>query len=253
MRLFASYNVFSGIELLQYSINSIRAHVDHVNVVYQTTSNTGKTDKSVLDKMKRLKGVDSFIEFTPNLSLTPKQNETRKRNIGLEQAKKGRFTHFISMDTDELYASEQFKRAKRIMRTGDYDSSVCQMQTYYHSPLYRLTPPEEYYVPFIYKIDDREFKSMQWPVIADPSRQMKPNRIKIFNRKELEMHHFSYVRVDIREKLNNASSSVNYKARIDDIATWYESWTYPMKAYLAGSEENYSEVEKVDNQFNIEL
>ena len=42
MKLGISYNLFDGEELLEYSIQSVRNSTDHINVVYQKTSNWGE-------------------------------------------------------------------------------------------------------------------------------------------------------------------------------------------------------------------
>ena len=48
MKLGVSYNLFDGEELLENSIKCIRDSVDHISVVYQSTSNFGEksTDPS---------------------------------------------------------------------------------------------------------------------------------------------------------------------------------------------------------------
>lgn len=249
VKIGVSYNIFSGLELLEGSIERIKDHVDHINVVYQVVSNTGTIKTEIHDFVRYLyhKGlIDSANLFHAYDGATPKQNETRKRNIGLEVCRDKGCTHFLSMDTDEYYDPDQFKQAIDLVIQGGYSSSACKMQTYYKSIEYRLSPPEEYYVPFLYKIDDRSFiNGQQWPVKADPSRKMRPDKMKIFSRNELEMHHLSYVRTDIREKLYNASSSVNFKDRLEEIADYYDNWTYPMPAYLGGSKKRMMSVEKI--------
>ena len=41
------------------------------------------------------------------------QNEMIKRNLGLYDCKRNNCTHFMSMDSDELYDKEQFKMVRR--------------------------------------------------------------------------------------------------------------------------------------------
>lgn len=253
MKLLASYNVFSGLELLEPSILSIRDCVDHVNLVIQNTSNLGnKSDEPFKEAQRlRLKGlVNSIIIYVPDTSAAPKANETRKRNLGLDYARKQGYDYFITLDTDELYESDQFNESFEKIIKGNYDSSACKMQTYYKTPEYRLKPPEEYYVPFISKVDERSFiNGIIWPIHADPSRKMKTKKLKVFQRDELEMHHYSYVRKDIRNKLYNASSSVNFKFRLEEIAIHHDNWEYPQKAYLGGSKKRLMTVEKVEDKF----
>lgn len=247
MKLGVSYNIFSGLEMLEHSINSIRDHVDHINVVYQEVSNVGIVKPEIHDFVKGLKGkIDSAILYTPQSFQNPKANETRKRNIGLSHCKQIGCTHFMSMDADEIY-TDQFIKAKEIIEKGNYDSSACKMQTYYKTPQYKVDPPEEYYVPFIYKIDKRMFqRGMSWPLKADSSRKMAPGHMKTFSREELEMHHMSYVRNDIRDKLYNSSSGVNFKDRMEDMAVHHDNWQYPQQAYLGGSGKRLMNVVKTN-------
>ena len=140
------------------------------------------------------------------------------------------------------------------MIDGKFDSSVCHMQTYYKSPEWKLNPPEFYSVPLLYKIDDRKFDMNigGWPVTADPTRRMKLGQMINFYR-NVEMHHFSYVRKDIRAKLYNSSAKTNWSNRIEEIASYYDNWTPGKKALLAGKEERYYDLVKTDNYFNINI
>ena len=254
MKLGVSYNAFSGLELLEASIRSIRDVVDHVNVCYQIVSNTGIANNDILDYLLSLPDglINSLTQAYPKKGLTPKQNETDKRNLGLMVCKSAGCTHFMSMDVDEFYKADQLKLAKKIIERHDFDTTVCKMQTYYKSASYKLDPPEEYFVPLIYKIDNRKFvNGMSWPVHADPSRKMQSNKFFIFKRDQIEMHHMSYVRNNIREKLYNASSSVNYKDRIEEIAEYYDNWKYPQMAYLGGSKKRLVNVVKCDTVFGV--
>ena len=111
---------------------------------------------------------------------------------------------------------------------------------------------EEYYVSGIYKIDDRRFSmSNKWPVLVDPTRRLEPRKLKIFERSEIQLHHMSYVRQDIRSKLENSSASTNFRNRINVIATYFDKWQPGQRALLAGREERYYDLKKVDNIFNI--
>lgn len=257
MRLGVGYNIFDGIELLEYSVNSIRKSVDFITVVYQDISNFGEHSKidilPILEKMKSSGLIDDFVKYTPNISLKGHGNEIQKRNIGLEKCSSAGCTHFITMDCDELYKREELEYAKS--KIGEYDSSACMMQTYFKTAEFVLDPPEQYYVPLIYRmIPGRMFEmNTKWPIIADPTRRMKTSSILTFSREEIQMHHFSYVRKDIRTKLNNSSASGNFKNRIDEIALYFETWTPEKQAMLAGKEKRMYNVLKTENYFKITL
>ena len=116
----------------------------------------------------------------------------------------------------------------------DFDSSSCQLVTYYKSAEYRLDPKEDYYVSLIFKIrPGTEFVfGHPFPAMVDPTRRMLPGNCKIFTREEIEMHHFSYVRKDLNIKLTNSSASPNFK-NINKIVTYFNKWT-PGQAGING-------------------
>jgi hypothetical protein len=155
MKLGISYNLFDGEELLEGSIKQIRQHVDYVSVVYQTTSNFGNPcNKELIPLLERLKSeglINELFEYSPKVNKGGHFNEIQKRNIGLALSQGAGCTHHMSMDSDEYYLSSEFKNLKKIIIEGDYDSSYCQMQTYYKSWEYSLDPPETYYVSLIFK------------------------------------------------------------------------------------------------------
>lgn len=258
MKLGACYNLFDGEELLEASLKSIRESVNYVAVLFQRTSNFGNAanaDIEVLLSSFKLSGlIDDFFEYKPTVALKGHGNEIRKRNASLDICKAAGCTHFMSIDADEFYHKEQLDRVKEIIETDGYDSSACKMQTYYRTPEWAIVPPEEYFVPLIYKIDERTFSlGKQWPVPADPTRKLDAKNLILFTRDVIEMHHMSYVRKDIRIKLVNSSASVNFKDRIDILANYWKAWTPKMMAMLAGKEERLYDVRQVENVFKIDI
>jgi hypothetical protein len=225
MKVGISYNVFDGEELLEPSIKSIRDNVDYISVVYQTVSNFGNPcDEGLVPLLEKLKEdglIDEMFEYVPKVNKGGHFNETTKRNIGLYLSEGGGCDYHMAMDTDEFYTDEQFKYMKKTMEEGNYDSSASQMVTYYKEPIYRLEPKEEYYVSLLFKIKrGREYRiGHPFPVLVDPTRRMEPGNCKIFTREEVEMHHMSYIRKDLRKKLQNSSASPNFK-NIDKIVDW---------------------------------
>lgn len=252
MKLGIAYNVFNGEELLEASIMSIRNSADFVCIVMQQKSNFGQpADKYLVPlchALKKVGLVDNVYEFIPQ-KVNPMVNEVMKRTLSYRLCKDEGCTHFMSMDTDELYIPEQFEYMKKVVEEGDFDSSACQMQTYWKEPCYRITPPEQYYVPLIYKI--REGIEPKWncpfPVTIDHTRGMEPGVFKKFKRDEIEMHHLSYVRDNIRGKFENSTARCNFNKNIDALVSFHENWEYPNKACTAGITLDYWDVEKVDN------
>lgn len=257
MRLGISYNLFDGEELLEGSIKQIRKLVDYVSVVYQTTSNFGNPcNPGLVPLLERLKSeglVDELFEYVPKVNKGGHSNEIQKRNIGLALSQGAGCTHHMSMDSDEYYLPSEFENLKKLVVEGDYDSSFCQMQTYYKSWEYSLNPPEEYYVSLIFKIkpDSSYVLGAPAPVLVDPTRRMSPTNTPLtLKREEIQMHHGSYIRDNIKTKLTNSSASINFNNDIDRITNHYNTWTYPNKVLWGGLPSTLHNVKKVKNLFD---
>lgn len=257
MKLGISYNVFDGEELLEKSIRQIREHVDYISVIYQKHSNYGNpVTPECLETLQKLydeKLIDVLHEYGPTLKNGAHWNEIMKRNVGLYYSKVNGCTHHMSMDTDEFYVTEQFAEMKKIVEKGNYDSSACQMSTYFKYPTHRIDPKEDYYVSLIYRIRngvDFVF-GHPFPVLVDPTRRMNPGKCKIFTRDEIEMHHMSYVRKDIASKVNNSSAKVNFSSVIPEFIDRFNNWKEGEKGILLGLPPREYDLVKVENIFDI--
>ena len=256
MKIGVSYNLFDGEELLEGSIKSIRDEVDYISVVYQTESNFGNPcDEGLvplLEKLERDGLVDELFEYRPKTNKGGHYNEITKRNIGVSLSLGTNCTHHMSMDSDEYYLLDEFRYMKKVVADGDYDSSACQLLTYYKEPIYRLDPPEDYYVSLLYKINEStEYKiGSSLPVLVDPTRCMVPGKCKIFTREEIEMHHMSYIRKSIRRKLQNSSAVVNFKDRVNKLVDYHEKWEFPKQVLMAGAPDKHYDIVEVPKLFN---
>ena len=79
-RLAAIYNCWDGIELLSGSMESIAKHIDRFIIVYQNVSNFGEKYDPLHDIIKSVVPWSStkLIRYEPNLSVSGRENETRK-------------------------------------------------------------------------------------------------------------------------------------------------------------------------------
>ena len=211
-KLIAIWSIWDSDELLPYSVNQIKSEVDIRIAVIQTTSNRGEVYEPKFEHSL----FDYILTFEPNKRRTPMQNETDKRNMGIEFAKSLGGTHYILLDCDELYHTKEFARLKALIY-GGARYSACRMYTYYGSPTQRIDPIERYYVPFINELTQHTHvgNNRNYPITCDPTRKDMRLRnakdILLFNNPI--MHHFSWVRKDIKRKLRNSSSekySKNY-------------------------------------------
>jgi hypothetical protein len=241
MKLGVSYNVFDdSIELLETSIKLIRGNVDYISIIYQNVSNYGVPSKisikPILDDLLKNNLIDEYYLYNPNIG-NGTENECNKRNIGLSLSIKNICNYHMSMDSDEFYLKNEFNYLiDFINKNPDIESYYCNMKTYYKDVNYQLNPSEEYFVSLFYKIkpDINFVVGTYTPVCVDPTRRINCNSFKIFDRNEIEMHHMSYVRNDIRHKLQNSSALINYSNKVNIIVDYYNQYKYPMKALLAG-------------------
>lgn len=213
MKLCAIYNVwFDSLELLPYSLNSIKDHVDHVIIIWQSESNYGE----VRDTWYELSNItddypDDFIttmEFKPSVGYGGTVNETNKRQYGLQIAKAMQCTHFTLMDCDELWAD--FPAAKAQYLASDKEGSVAEMYTYFKRPTWRLAGPDNYYVPFIHRLKPYTVSGARnYSYHCDPTRSVNCDNVALISEK---MHHFSWVRKDPKMKARNSSARANIAA-----------------------------------------
>ena len=152
MKLAAIYNIFDGEEHLPHSVACIARHVDEIIVIYQLISNHGHhhnpypTIQALTRQYPHIqtycyqpdtgKAVHIGAHLPPiNAHLpvprSPMQHETRKRQIGINIASYFGRTHFLHLDTDELWPD--FEQAKQAYlqheAAGDIFGSVARMYT----------------------------------------------------------------------------------------------------------------------------
>lgn len=218
MKLGICYMVFDGEELLEFAATSIRNQIDHISATYQTTSYFGNPSSPELQvTMERLKTmglIDELIFFEPDLTLPPKENELKLRNIGLEASRKAGCTHHISADVDEFYKADQLEYAKKVME-GDYEFSMAPLSTYYKEPTYLVWPEQKLAVSFIHPVTNEYTKDImqpEFPFRIEITRRLRDRqKYKLFTREECVIHHMSYVRKDIRKKFKNSENGRFYK------------------------------------------
>ncbi len=242
-KLAAIYNVWDGVELLRGSMMSIKNEVDIFIIVYQKVSNFGEK-YNPLPEMDLSGFKYLLVEYEPN-SINGFQNEITKRNIGLECAKSLDCTHFMHVDCDEYY--ENFHIAKfEYLTKNEAGGSVCKIFTYFKSPTLRFKFPDNYYVPFIHKLNSYTAAGGNtYPFYVDPTRRInEKNVIEL----EIKMHHFSYVRKDIDRKVRNSSAKANIER--SQLLQDYRSPEIQAGSFVKDFKQNLIEVE---NQFNINI
>lgn len=258
MKLGICYMVFDGEELLEFAAASIRNNVDFISVTYQTTSYFGNpSDADLLPLLKRLQSrklIDKLIHFEPDLSVHPKFNELKLRNIGLDASRKAGCTHHISADVDEFYKSDQLEYAKDVMANGDYDFSVASLATYYKDPTFLVVPDQKLLVSFIHPVTNEYNSSILYPKfpfhMETTRRFTRHEKYKVFTNEELTIHHMSYIRKDIRKKFQNSDNGRFYK--IDKFVEKFDRYKVGDRVCLLPDFMNRKTV-LVENTFGIKF
>jgi hypothetical protein len=210
-KLAAIYNVWDGTELLEYSINSVKNHVDLIIIVWQKISNQGEEYNPHHEILKVSTNITHMRLFHPELNKTGMENETEKRNIGLDIARSHNCTHFFHIDTDECYKDfgklkADYFRKEELKPTTD--GSVLRILTYFKKPIWSLEESDNYLVPFIHKLKPEITTGIHntYPHYVDPTRRINASDVFQING---YMHHYSWVRKDIERKIRNSSAKQN--------------------------------------------
>lgn len=205
MKLCAIFIVWDDYEILRYAIESISKQVQGVIVIASTESNTGEVSPIPKDFYDN-PYFEMFIK-NPDLSKQPRDNETEKRNFGLEKAHEAGFSHFIMLDADEFYPD--FRHEIKRFEDPNLLGLVCDSVMYFRSP--SLCFDDRTRVPFIHRIGLRFEKNYRYPFsldhnfhpLIDPTRTM--NISEGVQMAKIKMHHMSFVRSDIRKKVRNSA------------------------------------------------
>lgn len=213
-RLAAIYIVWvDGVEILPYSIRSIADVVDEVIIIYSNTSNHGNT-VSCLDQID---GLGTLVNWEPNQGKSPHQNEIDKRNYGLNVARALHFTHFIMLDCDECYDTEELKRDRDSLYNSQHMNGFVHKLKVYLTPT--LSCDDHTLVPGIHKLKpEAKFQfNGAYPFAYDEQRHahIDPTRRLTYTSGIMmsgaTMHHFSHVRKSLRLKIENSSARENLR------------------------------------------
>lgn len=211
MKLAAIIMCWDDWEMLSHCIKNISPLVDGVIVVGSETSNYREYSKAPLYNPE-----EAFYYLKePDLTVRPDVNERDKRNYGLNIARNKGFTHFLMMDSDEMYKSEPFLKEKERFLNENLNGLVCASQVYFKSP--KLTIGlDTTRVTFIHKITPNlrfEFNK-QYPfawegnaIRIDPTRSLNINSGVEWS--NIIMHHYSWVRKDYEKKIRNSTARTN--------------------------------------------
>ena len=203
--------------------SEIRDLCDVITVCLQRESWHGDPiSEDVIKYVESLKSeglVDEIVWFeskadysAEDQKIVPRLIETDKRNFTISFLEGKGCTHAHIIDSDEFYDHDDYKRAKDlVMEKDDIHVSYCQYINYYRDYRHLLVWPFLCYVPFISEIKFRfDFKGGTFDKPSDPTRRYvienKSVRYCIFSYSIIKMHHLSWIRKNIEDKIDNWSS-----------------------------------------------
>lgn len=243
---------FEGTEHLYNIISAIRESVDYVSIGLQRTSYHGDPISNIdLNEIFRLRDedhlVDNIVEIELDMKKEPRVQETDKRNILIQDAENHGCSHCLVIDSDEYYTKKAFDYGLQQIDEYDYEMTYCQYVNYYHDYCHYLKYPfsEGMYVPWVSKTRWRHsYDCGDFPKPSDPTRRFvrteevigpdgkKTKKVlaefHIFQWNEVKMHHLSWLRADIRKKLENWSSKKvfkNYNDLIDKAVVAFNNFS----------------------------
>lgn len=236
---------FEATELLYNIISELRGSVDYVSLGLQKVSYHGDKMSAVdLAEIYRLRDedklIDNIVDVELDITKEPRVQETDKRNILIQDAQDQGCTHCIVIDSDEYYTKKAFETACGLIDQYNYPITYCQYINYYHDYKHFLVYPfkQGMYVPFVTRVEYRhKFDCTDFTLPSDPTRRfVRPvktikkivdgnGQIKevkeysvnyhIFPWNTVKMHHLSWIRADIRKKLNMWSSKKCFQGYTD--------------------------------------
>lgn len=249
MKLGYAITIFDGLELLDNAVENHLPVVDVMVLCFQRVSNTGQKNFVLQEYLENKYGGHPrihIVEYSCLPKLSTKENERRKHQLMIDTCKQLGCTHMIMAAVDHFYQTQDIVDYMDFGR--DYDLTFTKMFTYYKYPTWQLTPIENYFMPFIFKLypNTKIMNGTNFPLLVDPS--VRINTHKDWFLLDIMMHHYSMVRIDLREKLENSASKFS-KQRIEQyLHEWehYDIDSNPGVSYFQGRK-----IEIVRNYFNL--
>lgn len=261
---------FEGNEHLKNITYEIREYVDEIVVCLQKTSYHGDAIKqSDVDEVEHLKDmgyIDDIIWFEPvdkhedKKESAPRYVETDKRNFILDYLEKEcGCSHCLITDSDEFYDGADFKKAKDLIsKSENVHVSYCQYVNYYRDYQHVMVWPFESYVPFITESSYRFlFEKGNFNRPSDPTRRYEipgeKKEVCVLPWKLIKMHHLSWIRLNIEDKMNAWSSKKlfqNYELLKKGMLNRYYNFRDGMNAIIMFNVPGYSViVNKLPKQY----
>lgn len=118
--------------------------------------------------------VDNIVEIELDTKKKPREQETDKRNMLIQDAEDHGCSHVLVIDSDEYYTRKSFEYGLQQIDEHDYEITYCQYVNYYHDYNHYLKYPFEVgmYVPWVTKTCYRHhFDCQDFKKPSDPTRR----------------------------------------------------------------------------------
>lgn len=245
---------FEGTEHIKNITYEIRDYVDEIVVCLQKKSYNGddidESDVLEVDELFKKGWIDKIVWFSPvrrydNASqeekkIVPRLIETDKRNFILDILETDGCSHSMIIDSDEFYNGDEFRDVKEYFSEDpDMKVSYCRYVNYWQDYYHYLVWTHKTFVPFITESKYRfSFNAKCFNGSIDLTRiyLLKDGECyHTFSWDKIHMHHFSWIRKDIRKKIGCWSSSAYFDSGIkDEVYDSYVKWKPYLNAKIIG-------------------
>jgi len=197
-------------ELLAKSILNIKPVVDGIIVVYSDFSYIGNFKEFPLNELPQ--------DGVRYVRADPSHNETSKRNLGLDEARRFKYTDFINLDCDEFYRQEDVIRDRAYLESNpSVKGLVCRLKVLFAKPT--LTCDDHTLVPYIHKLTSRtkagNFRNYPFAYDDDGGAHIDPTRRLNYEdgiqMSDTIMYHASWIRKDFELKIANSPAVRNLR------------------------------------------
>lgn len=255
MKLVSIVNAWSCCaEFLPVFIENHLKFSDGIIVIWSQKSNHFNKNDAILEYIIK-NSVDSRVEFfqlEPVAGLKPLTNETRKRNYGIDIARKKGFTHFIICDLDELYDPVGMNAEKERFNLFNLNGLVHKLRVYIGKPT--LYCEDHTLTCGIHRLEKNTYAGNfpEYPFAydavgkahIDPSRRL--NYLDGIQESKVYCEHFSYVRKNIDLKINNSTANLKRSRQVI-----YEELRDAKPGYL--SRLYHQPLKETENLFNLPI
>lgn len=196
-------------DLLAKSIANIKPVVDGIIVVYSDWSDAGQFFEFPLKDLPK----DSVYYVQAD----PSHNETSKRNLGIQNALRLGYTHFLIMDCDEFYLQNDVIIDRDYLEAHPQVSGlVARVKVLFGKPT--LICDDHTLVPYIHKLTRKiecgRFKDYPFAYDDNGAHIDPTRRLNITSGVEMTqtiMYHASWIRKDFEMKIANSPAVKNLR------------------------------------------